>query len=116
MRSSHGRSRRFKPCCAHPFLGLFGLLTALALPGCFKATFTDARHPEPAETSVAYRSYFLAGAVGSGDVDVRDYCRSGVARQVRTESSFGTMLISVLTVGIYTPRVVTITCAREARP
>jgi hypothetical protein len=116
VRSSHGRSRRFNPCCAHPAPGLAGLLLALTLPGCFKATFEDARSPEPAETSVAYRSYYLVGVVGSGEVDVRDYCRSGRARRVRTESNFGTMVISVLTLGIYTPRVVTITCAREEQP
>jgi len=99
---------------AAPALGLrrraavVGLgLTAL---GCFNATFTDARHPASEEHRSAFRSHFLFGLVGGTDVDVRDYCRSGQAHEVRTYSSFGTMTISLVTLGIYTPRMVRFTC------
>jgi hypothetical protein len=80
------------------------------LSGCFRATFEDAPHPPPGEQRAAYRSHFLLGVVGSTQVDVRDYCRSGEAQQVRIGGNVGTTVIGVVTAGVYTPRMVYITC------
>jgi len=53
---------------------------------------------------------WLWGLVPSQEVDVRKQCPRGVAT-VETEQSFVNGLVSGLTLGIYTPQHVKITCA-----
>jgi hypothetical protein len=50
------------------------------------------------------------GAFGGGDVDMRDLCASGKAREVSVGASWSTLGISVVTLGVYTPREVKVTC------
>ena len=53
---------------------------------------------------------YLFGSVGGGDLDVRDVCASGTAQQLSVGSSFGTLGVSVLTLGVYTPREAKVQC------
>ena len=55
-------------------------------------------------------SYFLYGVIGDGEVDVRDHCESGRAHEVRIGENFLTLGASIITLGIYTPRRVVVTC------
>ena len=99
---------------SHPPASILLLTTALlgaTCPGCFKATFEDASRPPAGEEHSEYESFFLIGLVGESDVDIRDHCESGRASGVQTGGNVGTTLISVLTVGIYTPRMVYVRCA-----
>jgi hypothetical protein len=83
---------------------------ALALGGCFKATFDD-RALTPATRQVQWRHRFVAGLVGDGDVDARAFCPDGRVAQVRTGGSLATSLVTIFTLFIYSPREVFVTCA-----
>lgn len=96
---------RFSPKLA-VFLGLFGLSAC-------HASFRDARYPA-AEEKTKWASFYLFGVVGHAEIDVRDHCKSGYAREVYLSSDILTIGVTVLTLGIYVPRKVTITCAQGA--
>ncbi|HYD53641.1 MAG TPA: hypothetical protein VEA99_13480 [Gemmatimonadaceae bacterium] len=53
---------------------------------------------------------FLWGLVAAQDIDVTRECPAGVAT-VETEQSFANGLVAALTLGIYTPQHVRVTCA-----
>jgi hypothetical protein len=93
------------------------LLVALALgaTGCWKATFI--RDPEAVKgvERDQWVSFFVFGLVGEKTFDVRQFCPEGRIAQVRTGGNFGTGLVSFLTIGIYTPRKVYVTCAGDSR-
>ncbi len=60
-----------------------------------------------------YRAWvngFVYGAFGSHDLDVRDVCASGRARQVDVEHSAGTVLATAFSLGLYTPRQIRVRC------
>jgi hypothetical protein len=59
---------------------------------------------------------FAFGLVGSHAVDVRDVCPSGEATLVRTRQSFATVTLSVVSLGLYTPRQVELHCRKEPQP
>jgi hypothetical protein len=88
-----------------------GLLAGcLGVSGCFKATFDASEYPDESQERSQYKSFFLFGVVGQNDVDVRSHCPSGRAWRVRSGGNAGTTLLSIATVGIYTPRMVYFTC------
>jgi hypothetical protein len=93
------------------------LLVALALgaTGCWKATFI--RDPEAIKGTEhdQWVSFFVFGLVGEKTFDVKQFCPDGRIAVVRTGGNFGTGLVSALTIGIYTPRKVYVTCAGESR-
>lgn len=51
------------------------------------------------------------GAFGGGDVDVRDVCASGRASELSVGSTWRTLGVSVVTLGVYTPREARLRCA-----
>ena len=52
--------------------------------------------------------------VGTEEIDVKEFCANGDAAVIRTGANVGTGVISVLTIGIYTPRKVYVTCAAQS--
>ena len=54
---------------------------------------------------------YVFGAIGGGDADVRDLCASGSARELSVGSTWATLGVSVVTLGVYTPREVKVLCA-----
>jgi hypothetical protein len=65
-----------------------------------------------------YRAWvngFAFGLIGDRAVDVRDVCASGDATLVRTRQSFATVTLSVVSVGLYTPRQIELHCRKEPR-
>jgi hypothetical protein len=89
---------------------LAALGIALALGGCFKATFDD-RTTTPGTQHELWRHRFIGGLVGDGEVDARAICPDGRIAQVRTGGSLATSLTTIFTLFIYTPRKVYVTCA-----
>ncbi len=53
------------------------------------------------------------GAFGGGDLDVRDVCPSGSVDELSVGSSWATLGVSVVTLGVYTPREVKLRCAAK---
>jgi hypothetical protein len=66
--------------------------------------------PAPGVRSVWLPTY-LFGAIGGGDLDLRDVCPSGAADQLSVGSSWSTLGVSVVTLGVYTPREARVRCA-----
>lgn len=106
----------------HP---LFVKLLLLALAGaviptatgCHKATFVDPAYPtaHKAPPVEAWTHFYLFGLVGEQNIDVRQVCQ-GEAALVRTGGNVGTDVLAVVTLGIYTPRKVYVTCASPQAP
>ncbi len=79
------------------------------LAACHKATFVRDVPPAGPVHSEWHR-FHLFGLVGIAEVDVRDTCPDGDVRIVRTGGNLGTALVTAVTLGIYSPRVVWIQC------
>jgi len=54
---------------------------------------------------------YAFGAIGGGDLDVRDLCASGAADELSVGSTWATLGVSVVTLGVYTPREARVRCA-----
>ena len=54
---------------------------------------------------------YVFGMFGEPALDVRDVCASGAATNIGVGANVGTVTVSVLTLGIYTPRKVWVACA-----
>lgn len=67
------------------------------------------RQVRPDEYS-AWVNGFGFGLFGSRALDVRDVCPSGSARQVEVEQTAATVSLTLVSVGLYTPRQVRIHC------
>jgi Bor protein len=76
--------------------------------GCFTTALHDAR-VTPGEKHDKWRSFFLWGLAGKAEIDVREFC-SGDVYEVATGTNFGTWIVSGLTLGIYSPEKIYITC------
>jgi hypothetical protein len=87
-------------------------IAALVLNSC-RASFIEPRSAAGAHPQRTYIHFYLFGVIGDSQLDVRNWCTNGHAHAVRTSASIGTVLVSVGTLGIYTPRLVEIQC--EAR-
>ena len=81
------------------------LLCGLASLGCI------GQRPVPADAYRVWLPAYAFGAFGGGELDVRDYCPDGAARELSVGSSWGTLGVSLATLGVYTPREVKVRCA-----
>jgi hypothetical protein len=79
------------------------------LLGCCLATVSCAAQ-RPAARSVWLPAYAF-GAIGGGDLDVRDYCPSGAISELSVGSTWATLGVSLATLGVYTPREAKVRCA-----
>lgn len=68
--------------------------------------------PADAPRSHWVPGYFF-GLYGKAELDVRDDCPLSGAREVRIGGTWTTILATIATLGLYTPREVRITCQAE---
>lgn len=94
------------------------LALAALLGGCHQTlqvhTPREAAHEDVQQ--VTWSNHFLLGFVGRSQVDLRDYCRGAAVERVQLSSSVATVALTVVTLGIYCPRRVTVTCNVSASP
>jgi hypothetical protein len=88
------------------------LLAAAAWTGCARVVVTSG--PQPSESNrdlvdVPMSEAWMLGIVPPREVSVREACPRGAAR-IQTEHSPRNVLLSVLTLGVYTPITVTVVC------
>lgn len=83
----------------------------LSASGCYKATFYKNATVTRGEEHEQWTDFFVFGMVGSERIDVKEFCPAGDVAVVRTGGNFATGLVGAVTVGIYTPRKVYVTCA-----
>ncbi|MEY4579474.1 MAG: Bor protein [Pseudomonadota bacterium] len=88
-------------------------VTLLGTSSCYKATFYQNRNAIGGIHHERWSAFFVFGLVGSEHFDVRDFCGRDEAAEIRTGGNFATSLVSAVTIGIYTPRKVYITCAAK---
>lgn len=87
------------------FFGLF-LLT-----GCYHATIDTGLAPGPQPMKL-WKHGWILGLVPPSVTEAQSECANGVAK-VETMHTFANMLVSNLTLGIYTPMTVMVTCAAD---
>jgi hypothetical protein len=62
---------------------------------------------------VSWANHFLFGFVGRKQLDLRDNCRQSAVETVELSSNAATVALTVITLGIYCPRRVAVTCASQ---
>jgi hypothetical protein len=82
---------------------------AVTLGGCHNVRYDTGRPPSDRVVNVPV-NFFLWGLVGEKTVDLDAACPEGAASWVNRATAIDALL-DVLTVGIWSPRTVSITCA-----
>jgi hypothetical protein len=90
-------------------LGLMSLVL-VATVGCFHQVVQTGRPAGPTVIDKPMVATWLWGLVPAQELDMRKECPGGLA-VVETEQSFMNGLLSAITLGIYTPQHVRVTCA-----
>jgi len=85
-------------------------LLVLSTAGCFHQVVNTGRTPGTTVVDKPWVSTWLWGLVAAQPIDARQACPSGVA-VITTEQSFVNSLVGIVTLGIYTPQHVTVSCA-----
>lgn len=96
-----------------PRITVIAALGAAASLGCFRATVETGLAPSGQVIRKESASAWLGGLVGPQKVEAQKQCPNGVA-QVKTEQSLLNQLVGYITLGIYTPMTIQVTCARPA--
>lgn len=86
------------------------LAVVLLTSGCYHATITTGATPGNETISNPWAHSFIAGLVPPSTVETASQCTSGVAR-VETQHSFLNMLAQFITLSIYSPMTIEVTCA-----
>ncbi len=82
----------------------------VALSGCYHATIETGLPPGNQTLEKPWASGWVFGLVPPSTVETASRCPNGVAR-VETKLSFLNMLVSAITLSIYTPMAIRVTCA-----
>jgi hypothetical protein len=78
--------------------------------GCYHASVETGAPPSAETINKSFASGWIYGLVPPSTVSTSSKCPNGPAR-VETQLSFVNQVVSLLTLGIYTPMQVTVTCA-----
>ena len=86
-------------------------ILSLTMAGCYNASVVTDATPSNQTIEKKWASGFLFGLVPPSTVETASQCQSGVAR-VETKLSFLNMVASQLTLGLYAPMSIVVTCAQ----
>ena len=89
------------------------LALGLVLAGCYHATIETGAKPSNVTVEHKWASGWIYGLVPPKTVETAARCTTGVSR-VETQQSFVNGLVGILTLGIYTPMEIGVTCAEGA--
>ena len=93
--------------------GILLLAAVTLVTGCFSTTFSYSNRA-PGRTDEVGRTFLIRGLINSNDpLRAYDLCPEGV-QSVETVHTFGDQFLGCLTIGIYTPNTVRVTCASGA--
>jgi len=90
----------------------FATAAVVLLAGCYHGTVETGVAPSAQTIDRSWASGWLYGLVPPSTTETQQRCPAGVAR-VEMQLSFGNQLASILTLGIYTPMSITVTCAEK---
>jgi len=94
----------------HRLAIVFLVLGALTISGCYHATLVTDNDPGTQTIEKRWATSFINGLVPPETIDATQQCNNGVAR-VETRLSFLNQIVTGLTLGIYSPMSITVTCA-----
>lgn len=86
------------------------LVVFLSTVSCYHATIETAATPSTVVIEKPFASSWIYGLVPPKTVETAAKCPGGVAK-VETQQSFVNGLVAILTIGIYTPMTIRVTCA-----
>jgi hypothetical protein len=87
------------------------LVVIAVVSGCYNARINTGLTPSQEVIKQGWAPGWIYGAVSPPTVEAASECPNGVA-QVHTYRSFLNMLVSGLTLGIFTPMAINVTCAQ----
>jgi hypothetical protein len=82
----------------------------IALTACYHATVETGATPSPVIVDKEFASSWIYGLVPPSTVSTVEKCPNGVAK-VETQHTFVNQLVGIITLGIYTPMQIRVTCA-----
>jgi len=88
-------------------------MSALLLSGCYHQVVRTGATPGAVTVERPWTATYFYGLVPAAAINTAAECPGGVA-VVETQQSFMNGLVGAVTLGIYTPQTVTITCAAGA--
>ena len=88
-------------------------VVGLVLAGCYHATIETGAKPSSVTVEHKWASGWIYGLVPPKTVEAASKCTTGVSR-VETQQSFVNGLVGILTLGIYTPMEIDVTCSEGA--
>ena len=90
--------------------GVLLLAVVMGSNACYHATVETGATPSTQTVEKGWASGWVYGLVPPSTVSTASRCPNGVAK-VETQVSFGNQLVGFLTLGIYTPMEIKVTCA-----
>jgi len=92
------------------------LITSVALlTGCAKATIRPdgtARISQDKPDFTSSEPFFIGGLVGGSEIELREVCGDGNVEQMQTQFTFVDSILTIVTVGIYSPKTARVWCAK----
>jgi Bor protein len=97
-------------------LGLRALLPVVCAVsmGCYHASVETGAEPSTEVINKSFASGWIYGLVPPSTISTAAKCPNGAAK-VETQQSFVNGVVRILTLGIYTPMQVTVTCAATSK-
>ena len=92
---------------------IIALVLLVGVAACYHATIETGLTPGPTKIEKKWAHGFLYGLVPPTAVETLGQCPNGVAK-VETQLSFLNQLANFITLGIYTPMQITVTCATSS--
>jgi len=89
------------------------LAAVTALGACYHATIETGLTPSTQTLEQSFASSWIYGLVPPKTVETTTRCPNGVAK-VETQQTFVNQVVAFLTLGIYTPMHIRVTCAQAA--
>jgi hypothetical protein len=83
----------------------------LLTSGCYNVTYMSKTRMPAAVVHEEKMNFFIFGLVGEHDIQAAQICPTGVAK-IRTTETGVNVLLTIITLGIYSPRTAQITCAK----
>ena len=89
------------------------IISTFAFFGCYHATIETGLTPSADVIDESFASCWIYGLVPPSTLSAAAKCPHGVAK-VETQLSFVNQLVGILTLGIYTPMEIKVTCAAKS--
>jgi hypothetical protein len=95
-------------------LKLLPVAALLVLGACYHATIDTGLAPSTTIVEKAWAASFIDGLVPPQTLETQAQCKNGVSK-VETQLPFLNLLVGAITLGIYTPMSLKVTCAASGR-